>query len=297
MSDAKAYVPEPPGIVLRELREVVSEQAPELLAIYDIYAGEARFGRELIADDLARLPAGAAVLEVGAGALLLSCLLKYEGFDMHALEPIGDGFSHFARLQEIVMHRARQRGFLPTMMCGTGEELDVECRFEYAFSVNVMEHVGDVGLVLQRVHAALKPGAAYRFMCPNYAFPFEPHFNIPTLVSRSLTERLMWRWIAGSKHVLDPEGTWASLNWITVREVRRTCRQHLGIEPTFERGILQTFFRRAVEDRQFQARRGVFIRAVASGLQRSGLVSLTRWLPIGFLPVMDCKIRRQSVES
>jgi 2-polyprenyl-3-methyl-5-hydroxy-6-metoxy-1,4-benzoquinol methylase len=279
--------------ILQHLREVVGEAAPDLLAIYDIYAGEARFGRALIADDLTRLPAGAAVLEVGAGALLLSCLLKREGFDMYALEPIGDGFSHFARLQEIVMRYARQHGFLPAMMRCTGEQLDAQGRFDYAFSVNVMEHVGDVGLVLQRVHAALKPGATYRFMCPNYAFPFEPHFNIPTLVSRSLTERLMWRWIAGSKHVLDPEGTWASLNWITVSEVRRTCRQRLGIEPAFERGILQTFFRRAVEDEQFKARRGPFIRAVATGLQRSGLVSLTRWLPVGLLPVMDCKIRRQ----
>ena len=45
-----------------------------------------------------------------------------------------------------------------------------------------MEHVDDVPLVLRRVMSALRPGAAYRFVCPNYRFPFEPHFDIPTAV-------------------------------------------------------------------------------------------------------------------
>lgn len=280
-------------LLLRELRVRVRYEAPDLLETFDGYAGEVRFGRALIADDLARLPAGAQILEVGAGSLMLSCVLASEGYAVTALEPVGSGFSHFARLQAIVADYATQQGVLPALLPLSGEELDAFDRFDYAFSVNVMEHVNDVAAVLERVHASLRRGGIYRFMCPNYAFPYEPHFNLPTLLSRTLTEKLMWRWISSSKKVLDPLGTWRSLNWITVRRVRRICRQRLTTEPVFDRQIFQTFLSRAMSDEAFQARRGPLLRGLIAGLQRSGLLHLTTLIPVAFLPVMDCRIARR----
>lgn len=277
------------------LRARMAERSLDLLGLYDVYAEEARFGARFLAEDLARLPTDAAVLEIGAGSLLLSCALRVQGYRVCALEPIGDGFSHFAQMQKIVMEYAVEHDLLPEMMRCAGEELEVKNRFDYAFSINVMEHVKDYGLVLQRVHDALRPGATYRFMCPNYAFPYEPHFNMPTLLSRSLTERVLGGRMARSTVVVDPAGTWASLNWITVGAVRRACRQRLGIEAQFDPAVLQTFLRRAVEDAQFQSRRGPVIRWAVGALYRSGLIHLTRLLPTAILPVMDCRIRRQAV--
>jgi hypothetical protein len=156
-----------------------------------------------------------------------------------------------------------------------------------------MEHVDDVAQVLERVHASLKPGATYRFMCPNYAFPYEPHFNLPTLLSRALTEKLLWRWIINSKSVPDPLGTWNSLNWITVRNVRRICRQRLRIEPAFDRNIFRTLLSRALSDELFQSRRGPLLRGTIAAFQRAGLLDLTALIPVAWLPVMDCRVTRK----
>ena len=66
--------------------------------------------------------------------------------------------------------------------------------------MNVMEHVEDPALAVDRLTAMLVPGASYRFLCPNYLFPYEPHFNMPTFGSKALTERLMRRRIEGTHH-------------------------------------------------------------------------------------------------
>ena len=279
--------------VLCDLRELVRQNAGDILPIFDVYAGEVRFGRELIADDLAKLPREARILEVGAGSLMLSCVLVSEGYKVTALEPVGTGFSHFTRLQVVVSEYATQRGILPELLHTSGEELDAENCFDYAFSVNVMEHVDDVARVLERVHAALTHGGTYRFMCPNYAFPYEPHFNLPTLLSRTLTEKVLWRWIVGSKKLPDPVGTWNSLNWITVRSVRRICRQRLRIEPVFDSTIFRTLLARALSDELFQSRRGPLLRGIIAILQRAGLLGLTTLIPVTWLPVMDCRVTRR----
>jgi hypothetical protein len=103
----------------------------------------------------------------------------------------------------------------------------------------------------------------------------------------------MWRWIIRSKNVLDPMGTWRSLNWITVRSVRHICRQRLATEAVFDRLIFQTFLSRALSDEAFKARRGPLLRGMIAGLQRSGLLGLTLLIPVALLPVMDCRVTRR----
>jgi SAM-dependent methyltransferase len=173
-----------------------------------------------------------------------------------------------------------------------GEALALSEEFDFAFSLNVMEHVADVGQVLRSVHRALKPGGIHRFVCPNYAFPYEPHFNMPTLFSRALTQRLLWSWITGTKNIPDPVGIWNSLNWITVRQVRRLSRRDLAVEPVFGADIFDLFVHRAKLDPEFQARRGPLLTGVLGLLQRLQLLRVVRIIPVAALPVMDCTIAR-----
>lgn len=275
------------------LREHVCAHAPEVLAIFDEYAAEARFGREFLSDSFQHLPPGAEILEIGAGALMLSCMLAREGYNITAVEPVGDGFSHFDKLQSIVVDYARTHGAEPNVIRTGGESFDASNRFDYAFSVNVMEHVKDVARVLENVHASLKRGGIYRFICPNYAFPYEPHFNLPTLFSRKLTERMMSRRIMTSKRVVDPAGTWASLNWITVSQVRRICRARLGTTPVFDRGIFDVYLSRVLAGGESSERRGPFLVHALSVLRRLRITTLTALIPVTWLPVMDCRIERR----
>ena len=63
---------EPLQAWLAHVRSCVTQHAPDVLEAFEVSAGEAVFGRQYIAEDVACLQPGAAVLEVGAGAMLLS---------------------------------------------------------------------------------------------------------------------------------------------------------------------------------------------------------------------------------
>lgn len=270
----------------------IAHDAPDLNGVFEVYAGEARFGRQFIANELQRLPSGARVLEIGAGSYLLSCQLVREGFEVSALEPVGLGFSHFHRMQDTVAAVASDMGCMPTVLALQAENLEEHDTYEFAFSINVMEHVHDVGAVIGRVSASLRPGACYRFTCPNYLFPYEPHFNMPTLLSKRLTERCMGKRIFGNGTLDDPAGTWQSLNWITVGDIARVVRQHPELRVTFGRDLLTSALERVVHDPQFAARRAGLVRSGVTALVRTGLHRLPAALPASILPIIDCRIEK-----
>lgn len=279
---------------LLDVRGHVSQKAPELLSLLDVYAGEARFGRQLIDPDLMKLPQHAVLLEVGAGSLLLSCQLVSEGFVVTALEPVGSGFLHFERLRELVLDRAQLHGLLPRLLNHSAEELADSCYYDYAFSINVMEHVDDPARCLAKIGTSLKHGAAYRFTCPNYLFPYEPHFNIPTLFSKRLTELLLGNYIFKTGKMPDPAGTWKSLNWIHVISINKTLRQLPELDVVFNRDILFSTLERITHDQEFAMRRSGAVNALIATMLKLRLHHLFRSVPVLFQPVIDCVVTRNS---
>jgi 2-polyprenyl-3-methyl-5-hydroxy-6-metoxy-1,4-benzoquinol methylase len=277
---------------LADVREYVKKKSPELLPMLEVYSGEARFGRRYIAPDLMRLPPDATVLEIGAGSLLLSCQLVREGFQVTALEPIGHGFSHFKQLRELVIHQAEILGCLPRMLDHPAEMLSERGLFDYAFSVNVMEHVEDVILTITKVSASLKPGASYRFTCPNYLFPYEPHFNIPTLFSKKLTEKFFRNNIFANMKNADPEGTWKSLNWINIYKIKAGVKQLPELELSFKRDLLIDTLERISFDKEFALRRSKCVSLVILVLVKLRLHYLVGFVPAMFQPIIDCIVTR-----
>jgi 2-polyprenyl-3-methyl-5-hydroxy-6-metoxy-1,4-benzoquinol methylase len=284
------------GIAIESWLESVRSQfvnvAPELVTFFDTYAAEAEFGRRYIDFDLERLRPGGSILEVGAGSLLLSCQLVREGFDVTALEPVGDGFSHFDRMRQLVLAAAHSQGCCPKILDRPAEALDAVDCFDYAFSVNVMEHVNDVTSVLDKVGNSLAVGASYHFTCPNYLFPYEPHFNIPTLFSKQLTERTLGRKIFGSTTVPDPVGTWKSLNWINVVQIKRVVRRLSDLKVTFNRSMFASTLERVAFDTEFASRRSPAVRSLILILVRLRIHLLFRLIPATMQPLMDCRIEK-----
>jgi 2-polyprenyl-3-methyl-5-hydroxy-6-metoxy-1,4-benzoquinol methylase len=277
---------------LNDVRQYIAANASELLPTLDVYAGEARFGRSYIAPDLHRLSPSANILEVGAGSLLLSCQLVLEGFQVTALEPIGCGFSHFALLQKLVLELATIRSCRPRLLDQGAEALTEQGRFDYAFSVNVMEHVADVARTISNVGTSLKLGAIYRFTCPNYLFPYEPHFNSPTLFTKKLTERFLGKRLFADPNLSDPQGTWASLNWISVLQIRRAIRRRPELQVHFNTDMLASTFVRVAVDSNFGARRSKWMRAGIQALVRLKIHRLTQFIPAVAQPIIDCCITR-----
>jgi 2-polyprenyl-3-methyl-5-hydroxy-6-metoxy-1,4-benzoquinol methylase len=281
---------------LADMRTYFTNTEPLLLALYDIYAAEAAFGRHFIASDLECLTPSAKILEVGSGSMLLSCQLIREGFQVTALEPLGSGFSHFEKMRQIISARANVLGCLPQSLNINAESLNETEAFDYAFSINVMEHVDSVSLVITKIAKCLKIGASYRFTSPNYLFPYEPHFNIPILFSKNITEKIFKQMIFCNKEIDDPLGLWRSLNWISVFQVRKIVQQIPGLRATFSRRYFVSTIARVASDQNFASRRSPVVRWILLILMKFQLHRLFRFIPAEFQPVIDCTLQKPPLQ-
>lgn len=278
---------------LARVRVEVDSNAPHLRPLFDSMAGEARFARAWLDAELTNMRPGSAVLEVGGGVFLLACQLAREGFAVTAIEPTGVGFGAFEELGSKVLALAGRDGVIPSVARCRVEEFKSDLRYALAYSVNVMEHVDAPGLAIARVSAVLSPGGRYRFLCPNYLFPYEPHFNIPTFGSKGLTEKLMRRRIEGNSSMDDPGGVWKSLNWITVPQVKRMAGAVESLDVGFDTGTFAWILERALSDAEFAKRRSSWMVAVIRILSALRLSRLASLMPPTCQPVMDVSLTKR----
>lgn len=281
-------------IFLAELREEIASCCPsDALKIFDVFSQEARACRSWLDFNLQILPAGSPILEVGAGLMLVSCQLQREGFTVTALEPIGPGFTVFSGLQKKILEYALSKGFAPTILQIPIEKLVVENVFSLAYSFNVMEHVADVPMAITKIVNALKDEGKYRFTCANYLFPYEPHFNIPTLFSKRLTACVFWRKIKCQASGSDPSEIWASLNWITVPQVRSVLSKIGNVTFFFDRTFLERILLRIERDPIFAARRSPWLCKLLTISVHLGLHRWARLMPATLQPIIDCHITKK----
>jgi SAM-dependent methyltransferase len=277
---------------IANVRAAVIAQHPSRQDYFDIYANEALFGFSIIKNDINALPQNAIVLEVGSGILLLSGYLASLELRVHALEPIAAGFSHFRELQNAVLKHYEEIGLQLPLIKSTIETFFNTEFFDYIFSVNVFEHIDDVERGLSNAYLSLKHRGVLRVYCPNYHFPYEPHFNIPTLVSKKLTEFVFRNSIMNSPHVAEARETWDALNWINVTQVKRLFYNRFGTKPIFNQLATYLITMRVLDDRHFSERRSKWVTSVLRAFDKAGLLHFFKFLPVIVSPVMDFRVER-----
>lgn len=209
-----------------------------------IYQNEAYVGLSLIGP---MLRGEARILEVGSGLCILSLYLKFKGYDITALEPVGSGFGFFmAALPEIIA--AVPEVELTILPIGA-EALDAREQgyFTLIFSVHVLEHVPDLAAVFRGMKDVLHADGKMVHLCPNYQVPYEPHFARPLVPLLPHLSRPMM----GRRD--DLPGVWESLNFITHRRVSKLARRN-GLEIEFERGLMAAALRRLNADPEYALR-------------------------------------------
>ena len=269
---------------------ITKKLSNESLIAWETYLNEAIWGWQLIQEDIQRLPPASRVLEIGAGPQVLTCQVSTQNVSITAIEPFSQGFSIMRELGNMVSGIAEELGLKYDFIEITGESFVKPQYFDFAYSINVMEHVDDVNLVLENVIASLRIGGKYHFVCPNYAFPFEPHFNSVTLLNKKLTDRFIKPRIL--KHSTNPEaeGLWNSLNWVTVTKIKKWSENRDDVDVTFSSRALSMYVSRSISDVTFQNRHPKLSK-LTRAFQK--LIEIgARVIPNRFLPIIDVEITR-----
>ncbi len=257
----------------------------ELLEDFKTYYEESRFGLELILEDLTQLFEKVKILEIGSGIGLLSQYLASQGFEVTSIEPTGIGFGMMSSLQE---HVNKYFGLTNTSYFfyrSTIEDFNPETKYGFIFSINVFEHVKDPLLGLRKVNSLLEKGGYARIVTPNYAIPYEPHFNIPNFFSKKITYSIFRSRIQAFK-CFDPIGLWESLNWITIGKVRKMLVSE-SISGTFSLRATNMYFGRLEEGNQFLGRKGPLFKSIATKMK-----FIVRFLPKRLYPILDLKMSK-----
>lgn len=254
---------------------------------FQTYIDEAEFFFTICRDQIEISGAGS-VVDVGSGIGLFGRLLSTLGVRVTCLEPASEGFTDVVEMAEVI-----QLAWMPHSVefDFRREELSdfVQhgLRGDFYTCINVIEHVPNYENLLREIIFEVGDSGHAFIVFPNYSFPYEPHFSIPTLGSKTLTEKFLSQSIeANLHHLQNPWQFWANLSWPTYREARRIVRS-TGANYRFSRLTFLSYFSR-LSDERFLARKGAGFRI----LRKFGLLSasLGAILPLRLLPVVDLRI-------
>jgi 2-polyprenyl-3-methyl-5-hydroxy-6-metoxy-1,4-benzoquinol methylase len=241
--------------------------------------------RMLIGIDLAL---DSKVLEVGAGLGIASVAMSQFGFFVTAIEPGGIGFE---KNQAASRYMSVETNNPILVLPETAEDVEFsqDESFDLIFSNNVLEHVKDLEKAIINLLPLLNESGIMVNSCPNYAFPFEPHFGIPLM---PIIPRFTSIFLPGS---IRHSGLWKSLNFVTARDIKRILR---GTEfsVTFRKGTMAKSFSRLSSDGEF-AKRHKLLARIATNKFASGFLIRILTLPKSLATPMDFVISRKSQKT
>jgi len=264
---------------------ILSER-PELISLFFTYQNEAIAARKLLDSSLKELNSGARILEVGGGILALAVQLASEGFTVTTVEPVGEGFACISFIMDVFMEIAKDENLVFNVIQSPIEDCEFDHKFDYIFSINVMEHLKNPYPVLLQMVSTLENGGKYRFFCPNYDFPYEPHFGKWLFLRKNKAFYLQGgRAKSNSMPLEETLGLHRSLNYITLNKISKYCElKRIKIIP--RRKAFYGLLERAIYDEGLSARHGV-LTSIVKLIYFFKFHHLAKIVPVRYQPVMD----------
>lgn len=226
------------------------------------------------------------ILEVGAGLCLLSLFLKQEGYSVTALEPALGGYALFEHTKNAILQHFASIDI--TVLDCAAQELNPERhgRFKFIYSNNVMEHIPAWKDALVAMAGVLESDGVMVHSCPNYTFPYEPHYGVPVL--RRLPG--LSRWFLAGSHDME---IWDSLNFISASQVSKFGNNN-HYKVTLAPGLLYKAFARLENDDLFSARHGKLLGWLGKIVTRTKIGKLIEMIPANMVTPMIFEIRFQT---
>jgi 2-polyprenyl-3-methyl-5-hydroxy-6-metoxy-1,4-benzoquinol methylase len=185
------------------------------------------------------------ILEVGGGVHLLTSFL-HQDYDITSIEP--GGFTGFAdELRNKILNQTKIKTHTTTV-----EKFTTDTKFDFIFSMNVLEHTDDIKQHIISCMNLLKDEHSLLFIqCPNYTFPFEPHFYkwfipfLPNFTFTTLRRKKLIKELGNAKY----ENILNNLNFnCTYRNLQKLSPQIKFTHP------LKDIFERLDNDATFRQR-------------------------------------------
>lgn len=273
----------------KAVENLVLLERPDLLFLFSTYQNEALEARKLIDSNLKKIDTHSKILEVGGGILALTVQLASEGFEVTTVEPVGEGFTNIAYLMKMYLRVAEQENIRFNFIDSPIENSQFQNKFDFIFSINVMEHLKDPYSVAIHLMKYLNKSGKIRFFCPNYDFPYEPHFQRWLFTRRNEAFYLP---ISRAESKLIDAAEWAdvhrSLNFITFSKLEKFLTQS-NIAYRFNKNALRNLVQRSLVDSELQNRHKLLTYGVKI-VVKFKLIRLVNLLPKRFWPVIDIEI-------
>ena len=260
----------------------------------DLYVNEAKFIYSLIEKELDVEPMN--FYEIGSGIGLLSRMVAEKGHTVIATEPATSGFGVVKVLQKVIEESFKTEQKVPVYYSETAEDLFTTLlsehkKFNYIFCANVVEHVINLPKFFDSITPLISQNGSFRFVCPNYAIPYEPHFGFITLFSKKLTFKFQKRKILELEKERKENLVefYNELSFPNIQKINKILKNK-NYKITYSRSATSEYIKRATND-------GIFIerkKNISLLVAKTGkiLPIVIKILPKSILPIIDCRIQK-----
>lgn len=230
------------------------------------------------------------------GILALAIQLASEGFKVTTAEPVGEGFGGITLVMRIFTEIARKEELKINLITPPIEDCTFDCNFDFIFSINVMEHLRDPYSVLIQIAEILKEVGKYRFFCPNYDFPYEPHFG-----------KWLWKKHNNSFYLQSSRanelklsyaeqlGLHNSINYITLKKLM-TQSKKIKLNFSVNKFAFYDLLNRALSDPELRERHRN-LALIVSAINKTKLIGIGKFFPYKYQPVIDFTISQSTNEK
>ncbi len=190
------------------------------------------------------------VLELGCGSCLLLAVLsqKYKNKIFFGIDPNLKAFSSFGKLRLALIKNFRLSVTEEYSSNLIPDDIDL------IFCVDVLEHVENVNDVFIFCKKKLSKDGKLIIICPNAAFPYEPHFSIPIIINKEITYKIFQKKINHIELRNKSSGLWKSLNFITADKLEYLAKSY-GFKIKFYSNLSEEVVLRVAADKDFMKRK------------------------------------------
>ena len=219
----------------------------------DFVLADVVFGFSEVSDFLKKRNVSS-VLEIGSGTGILLNELK-ENFPDIQFSGIDPNISGFHNLKTIIS-KLNEDGYNIKVESTGVEKYSSDKKFDLIFSINVFEHVEDQVQYLLKTHKLLNKNGLNVILCPNYDFPYEPHFVIPIIINKKITKFIFNSKIKNFEKKENEHGLWDGLSFLGRKKIEKILKNHnytYFLDDTIKARMLN----RLNSDRAFKKRQGI----------------------------------------